>query len=136
MPLYNVEKYVGECLDSILAQTLQDFEVIVVDDCSTDSSVAVVESYMSKFDGRLKLTRMKKNSGGAGLPRNKGIEFSCGEYLAFVDPDDTITPTAFEELYTLAKNFDADVVHCEKWYQLPDEFYNDAEYRKTLTPYS
>ena len=136
IPLYNVEKYVGECLDSILAQTFTDFEVIVVDDCSTDNSVAVVESYVPKFDGRLKLTCTKENSGGAGLPRNKGIEFSRGKYLAFVDPDDTITPTAFEELYTLAKNFDADVVHCEKWHQLPDEFYNNVEHRKNLKPYS
>ena len=136
IPLYNAEKYIGECLDSILAQTFQNFEVIVVDDCSTDSSCAVVESYAEKFGGRLRLVHMNENSGGAGFPRNKGMELSCGEYMAFIDPDDTITPKAFEELYMTAKNFNADVVHCEKWYQLSDEFYNNAEHRKNLKPYS
>ena len=134
IPLYNVEKYVGECLDSLLAQTFQDFEVIVVDDCSTDSSPAIVESYASKFSGRLQLTHMRKNTGSAGLPRNKGIELSRGDYVYFIDPDDAITPTALEELYSVAKKFDADVVHCEKWYAVPDTFWHDAEYRKNLRP--
>ena len=136
IPMYNVEKYVGECLDSLLAQTFQNFEIIVVDDCSTDNSRAVVESYVEKFEGRLKIAALEKNSGGAGFPRNKGIELARGEYLSFIDPDDAITPTALEELYSAAKNFDADVVHCEKWYQIPDEFYHDTEYRKKLKPCS
>ena len=114
VPLFNAERYVAACLESLLYQTLTDFEVIVVDDCSTDSSVAVVESYIPKFGGRLKLSRMKKNSGSGGLPRNKGLQHSRGEYIFFVDADDFVTPTALEELYTLAKNFDADVVYCEK----------------------
>ena len=136
IPMYNVEKYVGECLDSLLAQTFQNFEVIVVDDCSTDSSCFVVESYIPKFEGRLTLAHMKKNSGGAGFPRNKGIKLSRGEYLSFIDPDDTITTTALEELYQEAKNFDADVVQSEKWYQLPEVSYYDPVCRKNLKPYS
>ena len=136
IPLYNVEKYVGECFDSLLAQTFQDFEVIVVDDCSTDNSVAIVESYKEKFGGRLKLIKTLKNSGNAGLPRNKGIALSRGEYISFIDPDDTVTPAALEELYSAAQKFEADVVHCEKWYQIPDEFFHDAEHRKNLKPYS
>ena len=52
IPMYNTEKYIGECLDSILAQTFQDFEVIIVDDCSTDNSVAIVESYLPKFNAK------------------------------------------------------------------------------------
>jgi len=60
IPMYNAEEYVGECLNSLLAQTFQNFEVIVVDDCSTDSSPAIVESYTEKFGGRLKLTKTKK----------------------------------------------------------------------------
>ena len=136
IPLYNVEKYIGECLDSLLAQTFQNFEVIVVDDCSTDSSPAIVESYAPKFDGRLRLERMiKKSKGGGGsIPRNVGFEFSRGEYIFFFDADDTITPTALEELYSLAKKFDADVVHCEKFYAVPDQLWNNAEYRKQLKP--
>lgn len=116
IPLYNYGKYIGECLDSILAQTFQDFEVIVADDCSTDNSVAVVESYMPKFGGRLKLVHTETNSGGGGEPRNLGFSLSRGEYVFFMDADDVFTKTALEELYTLAKKFDADVVYCEKYF--------------------
>lgn len=136
IPVYNAEKYIAECLESVLNQTFQNFEVIVVDDCSTDNSCAIVESYAPKFGGRLQLSHMKKNSGGAGFPRNKGVKISCGEYIYFLDPDDTITKTALEELYTLAKKFDADVVHCEKNFAIPQKHWNDKEYRKNLKPSS
>ena len=116
IPMYNVEKYVGECLDSLLAQTFTEFEIIVVDDCSTDSSCAIVEGYHEKFDGRLTLTRMKENSGGGGEPRNRGLNFSRGEYVFFMDADDVLMPTGLEEMYTLAKTFDADTVYCEKYF--------------------
>lgn len=112
IPMYNTEQYIRDCLDSILAQTFQDFEVIVVDDCSTDNSVLIVESYLPKFNqgvNRLKLIRSEKNSNTPGMPRNVGIRFSRGEYILFVDSDDAITPTALEELYPIAKKFDADV---------------------------
>ena len=116
IPLYNAEKYIAECLESVLAQTFTNFEVIVVDDCSTDKSCAIVESYIPKFSGRLKLSRMKKNSGAGSLPRNKGLTLSRGEYIFNMDNDDLITPTALEELLTLAKVNDADVVYCEKYF--------------------
>lgn len=136
IPMYNAEKYIGECLDSILNQTFQDFEVIVVDDCSTDNSRAVVESYVEKFGGRLKLERTLENSGGGAFPRNKGVKLSRGEYLLIVDNDDAITLTALEELYTIAKNFDADVVSCTAYYIVPDKFWHNAEFRHQLKPYS
>ena len=116
IPLYNAEKYIGECLESLLAQTFQDFEVIIVDDCSTDSSLAVVESYASKFNGRLTLSSTEKNSGTGVAGRNKGLILSRGKYVFNMDNDDLITLTALEELFTLAENFDADVVYCEKYY--------------------
>jgi len=121
IPMYNTEKYIGECLDSLLAQTFKDFEVIVVDDCSTDNSAVIVESYLEKFDGRLKVLHMKKNSGGAPVPRNNGTKFSSGEYLYFMDSDDAIVSTALEELHNIVKKYDANVVHCEKYYLSPDE---------------
>lgn len=136
IPLYNVEKYIGECLDSLLAQTFQDFEVIVVDDCSTDNSVAAVESYMPKFDGWLKLAHMEKNSGGAGFPRNKGMELSRGEYIFFMDSDDTITPTALNDIYAIAKNFDADIVHFDSFYRIPETFWDNPKFRQNLKPHS
>ena len=128
IPLYNAEKYIGEALESIFVQTFQSFEVIVVDDCSTDSSYSLVESYIPKFDGRLKLLKMEKNSGCAPAPRNKGFLISRGEYIFFMDSDDTFTKTALEEMYGLAKEYDADVVYCEKYFMstgVGEEFINN-----------
>ncbi len=136
IPMYNAEKYIGECLDSILAQTFTDYEVIVVDDCSTDKSCNVVQGYLSKFDDKLKLIRRKKNSGNPGPPSNDGIKSSRGEFIYFLDNDDAIIESALDELYTLAKNFDADVVHCKRYYRFPaDKKYYDKTAR-FLHPYN
>lgn len=122
IPLYNAEKYIGACLMSILNQTFQDFEVIVVDDCSTDSSCVVVESFVPKFGERLKLLRTEKNSGGAGLPSNIGIENACGKYLYVMDDDDLILDATLDTLYKSAEDFQADVVFMERGY-----FFESAE---------
>ena len=116
IPLYNAEKYVAECLESILAQTFKNFEVIIVDDCSTDNSVRIVKNYIPKFGGRLKLAHMEKNSGSGAIPRNKGLELSRGKYVFNMDNDDLLIGTALEEMYSFAENFDADVVYCEKYF--------------------
>ena len=121
-------------MDSLLAQTFQNFEVIVVDDCSTDSSPAVVESYAPKFGGRLRYFQTNRNTGSGTEPRNLGLAYSRGEYLYFMDNDDAVTPTAFEELHSFAKKYDADVVHCEKFYRVPEEIWYNAEIRKQLKP--
>ena len=121
IPVHNEEKYIAECLESLLAQTFRDFEVVVVDDCSTDSSRAIVERYAQKFGGRLKLFGTKKNSGSGSLPRNKGLKLSRGEYVFFVDADDLITPTALEELYTQAKNFSTEVVYLERHFEANED---------------
>ncbi|MBR4903593.1 MAG: glycosyltransferase, partial [Selenomonadaceae bacterium] len=124
VPMYNAEKYIAECLDSLLAQTFQNFEVIVVDDCSTDNSFRIVNDYAPKFNGRLRLTKTEENSGGGGVPRNKGLSFSRGEYIQFLDADDMLTKTALEEMYNLAKKYDADVVYCEKYYEADESNIN------------
>ncbi len=116
-PMYNVEKYVGECLDSLLIQTLQEIEVIVVDDCSTDNSAEVVKSYFEKFAGRLRLEQSEQNSGGCAVPRNIGLKFASGKYVLFLDTDDVLVNDALEKLYKVAEDFQADVVHCEKFYK-------------------
>ena len=121
IPLYNAEKYIGACLTSILNQTFQDFEVIVVDDCSTDSSCTVVESFMPKFGERLKLLRTEKNSGGAGVPSNIGIENSRGKYVYVMDDDDLILDATLETLYKSAEDFQADVVFMERGYFFESE---------------
>ena len=116
IPLYNAEKYIGECLDSLLMQTFQNFEVIVVDDCSTDNSVAVVNVYAPKFNGRLKLLRTGKNSGGGGTPRNIGLSMASGEYVFFLDADDFIAKNSLQTLYAAAKQFNADVIYTSGYY--------------------
>ena len=134
--MYNTEKYIGECLESLLSQTFKEFEVIVMDDCSGDNSNAVAKSYEKKFNGLLKLVRLKKNSGNNGIPNNMGLALSRGEYVLFMDSDDTITSDALEKLYTAAKDFDADVVSCEKFYNVPQESWNNPIFMKELKPYS
>lgn len=125
IPMYNAEKYISECLESILDQTFQDFEVIVVDDASTDNSCTIVESYIENLKGggtdRIKLVRRKINSGASGVTRYEGLMLSRDEYVIFIDADDMITETALEELYPIAKKFDADVVHCERFFQFNDK---------------
>ena len=115
IPLYNAEKYIEKCLGSILEQTFQDFEVIVVDDLSTDNSVSVVEKIAPRFKGRLRLVKRNRNSGAAAIPRNNGIRLARGKYIAFIDNDDMFTKNAFEDMYKAAEKTQADIVHAEKW---------------------
>ena len=112
--LFNAEKYIGDCLTSLANQTFQNFEIIVADDCSTDNSRAVVGKFFSTFGGRLKLMTLSPNSGCPGIPRNFAMTEARGEYVYFLDGDDLLSETALEELYTVAENFNADVVHCER----------------------
>lgn len=115
IPMYNAEKFIGACLESIFAQNFKDFEVIVVDDCSTDNSVAVVENYL-KRGGQLKLLKSKKNFGNPCVPRNKGLNISRGKYIYFMDNDDLlIDNNALEKFYSYAENYDADFVYTYKF---------------------
>lgn len=121
IPMFNAERFIEQTLDSLLAQTLKDFEVIIVDDCSTDLSGEVVENFMDAFAAegiRLHLLESPTNSGAPSFPRNVGIQFACGKYVAFLDSDDLLTPTALEELATLAEETSADVVHTETFFTL------------------
>ena len=110
IPMYNSAKFIPQTLESLLYQTITDFEVVVVDDCSTDNSVAVVESFAERFGGRLHVIKLRENTGTPGLPRNVGIQCARGKYIAFLDSDDLFTKTALEEFTTLAEKFQAEVV--------------------------
>ncbi len=120
IPMYNVEKYIGECLDSLFLQTFQDFEVIVVNDYSTDNSLQVVESYVEKFDGRLKIYTNEKNS-GVSATRNTGLLKASGEYVFFMDSDDLLLLNGLEDMYTLAKEHDVDFINCPKMYEMTED---------------
>ena len=113
VPVYNAEKYLGVCLESLLIQTLTDFEVIVVDDCSTDASNTVAESYLERFGGRLKIVTLPENTGSGAVPRNVGLDFAGGEYVYFVDNDDLLVDTALETLYACAAEYRADVIYMD-----------------------
>lgn len=115
LPMYNAQRYIETCVKSALNQTFRDFELICVDDCSTDDTLKIVVE-LAKQDGRIKVVRLAKNSGAASEPRNTGIRLSRGKYLAFLDADDMYTPTALEELVTIAEKWKADVVHTEQVY--------------------
>ena len=116
IPMYNAEKFIRQCLISVLASKFKDYEVLVVDDCSTDNSVAEVKKLAANFDGRLKILSTEKNSGGAGVPRNVGIKNAAGKYVTFVDNDDMILPDALKNFFDIAEFYSADVVYAERYF--------------------
>lgn len=118
--MYNAERYIEAALQSLLIQTFGDYEIIVVDDCSTDRSASIVKSMLDQFDGRLSLIKTKRNSGTPGLPRNLALKSARGKYVTFFDSDDLLTKTALEEIYTIAEQTEAEVVHAEKYLEMPD----------------
>jgi glycosyltransferase involved in cell wall biosynthesis len=116
VPVYKVEKYLKKCIDSILANTFKDFELILVDDCSPDNCPAICDAYADQ-DNRIKVIHKTQNE---GLPqaRKTGFEHSAGKYIQFADSDDWIENTMLEKLLSAAVETDADIVSCD--------FYNDT----------
>lgn len=110
VPVYNVEKYLERCLDSILSQSFNAFELILVNDGSTDNSYKICEKY-SYNDKRIKL--INKENGGLSSARNAGIEASQGEYIGFIDSDDYIDKFMYEILYNYAEKNKSDIVICK-----------------------
>lgn len=110
MPVYNAALYVRRMLDSIKMQTLTDFEVLMIDDGSTDDSVKILDQY-ALSDTRFKV--IHKQNGGVASARQIGMELAQGEYVIHADSDDWVEPTMFEELYENALNNNADVVICD-----------------------
>jgi glycosyltransferase involved in cell wall biosynthesis len=110
IPVYNVEKYLHRCIDSVLNQSLQDFEIILVNDGSTDSSPEICDEYAQK-DERISVIH-KKNARVAAA-RNDGIKAAKGEFISLIDSDDWIEPTMLEEMYSTATQFNCDFVMCD-----------------------
>ena len=108
VPVYNVADYVSKCLDSLINQTLQDIEIICIDDKSTDNSLEILKQY-KKQDSRIKIIEQSENMGVAAA-RNAGLDIARGEYIGFVDPDDWIDLNFYETLYNLAQQTDSDIV--------------------------
>ena len=114
VPMYNVEKYLRLCISSILAQSFKDFELILIDDCSTDKTLEIAESFS---DSRIKILRNEKNLGNPGAVRNIGLEAAQGDYIYFCDADDAIFNIALKILYDTAIKNSADIVNMTQWYR-------------------
>lgn len=109
IPVYNVEDYLEKCLDSVVSQTLNNIEIICVDDGSTDGSAEILKEYQKK-DKRINI--ITKENGGLPSARNAGLEVARGKYIGFVDSDDFIEPNMYETMVNSAKQHDSDVVIC------------------------
>ncbi|HFI0795947.1 TPA: glycosyltransferase family 2 protein [Streptococcus suis] len=108
VPVYNVENYLRQCLDSIIRQTYQHLEIILIDDASTDTSTAICQEYVNK-DKRIRMIRVPSNL-GVSNSRNLGLENMTGEFVTFVDSDDYLNTDMIEQLYQLAITEQADIV--------------------------
>ncbi len=136
IPVYNASEHLGQCLDSVFAQTLKEIEVICVDDGSTDGSLEMLNAY-AKEDGRL--TVIHQENAGAGSARNTGLAAASGKYLSFLDADDFAEPSMLEKAFEKAEEQRADFVvfNSDQYYQKTDE-YRQVDWtirKKELPPY-
>ena len=119
IPMYNSERYIKVCVDSILAQTFKNYEVIIIDDASTDNSVDICQKLYGK-NWKIRIIK-QKNNGGAGVARNVGLKSARGEYIFFVDSDDAIILNALEKLYnhidSKGGGRQADAIHLKGWFR-------------------
>lgn len=124
VPVYNVEKYLEKCVESLCRQSYSNLEIILVDDGSTDSSGCLCDE-LAKTDSRIKV--IHKKNGGLSDARNAGLDIAAGDYIGFVDSDDYVLPEMYERLLTLLNTYHADIAICDKV-----EFYEgkDPEFTK------
>ena len=117
IPVYNLEKYLAQCLDSVLSQTMDNIEIICINDGSTDSSSVLLANY-ARFDSRIKIINQQNR--GLSASRNAGIEASSTDYVMFVDGDDKVAPVIVEELYRNAVLNNSDMVYANSLWFRPD----------------
>lgn len=122
VPVYNVEKYLRQCLDSLLAQTLSQIEIICVNDCSPDNSAQILAEY-EKLDSRIKVVSLPENRRQGGA-RNEGIRMAKAEYIGFVDSDDWVDATMYENLYKEAMRSESDIVAANYY-----EYFSESDLR-------
>lgn len=109
VPVYNSEIFLPRCIDSLVKQTLKEIEIILINDCSTDDSLSILEEYKQKYPEIIKLIDLKENKGPGGA-RNEGLRIAKGEYIGFVDSDDYASEEMFKSLYSQSNNYD--IVDC------------------------
>ena len=123
VPIYNVEQYLPRCIESLVNQTLQDIEIILVNDGSTDNSGKIAKEYCEKY--KEKIIYLEKKNGGLSDARNYGMPYATGEYIAFLDSDDYIEKNAYEEMYNKAQEENADYVECDFIWEYPNKIRED-----------
>lgn len=123
IPTYNSEQYIEQTLESILNQTFQDFELILIDDCSTDRTIEIIEKFAPSFEN-LQLIRRRENSGSGSYIRNEFIKYARGEYILHMDHDDLLLLDALENFYKPVEKYQPDFVCTEKYF-IEDEFKNN-----------
>lgn len=122
---YNMEKYIEACVESLLKQTLNEIELLIVDDGSKDGTLAIIKEYEAKYPDKVKV--LPKENGGLSSARNWGMAYAKGEYVGFVDSDDWVDENMYKRMYDKAKSEDADIVVCDLIEKFPDkEIYQDA----------
>lgn len=117
VPVYNVESYLEQCIDSILAQTYKNLEIILVDDGSTDRSGEICDRYAEQ-DSRIRVVHQVNN--GSSRARNAGLEICHGDYLGFIDGDDYVAPDMYRILLDNLRREDADISVCDSYAVFPD----------------
>lgn len=111
VPVYKVEEYLGECVDSLLSQTIDDYEIILVDDGSPDNSGKIADEYAAANPNMIRVLHI--DNGGQGRARNFALDIAKGDFIGFVDSDDWVTHDMYEKMYTRATETGADVVVCD-----------------------
>ena len=119
VPFYNVENYIEKCLRSLVNQTLDDIEILLVNDGSQDKSEAIAKQFVEKYPN--KIIYLEKENGGLSDARNYAIPHAKGEYIAFLDSDDYVEINMYEEMYNKAKKEDLDYVECDFLWEYPDK---------------
>ena len=122
VPVYNMEKYLDKCMDSLVNQTLKDIEIIAINDGSTDNSLNILKRYEKKYPKKVKI--IDQENGGISVARNNGLDIATGKYIGFVDSDDYVKFDMFEKLYNKIEETKSDIVVCdyEEYYMLNDKF--------------
>lgn len=119
VPFYNVEGYIEKCLETLVNQTLQDIEIILINDGSQDRSIHIVQKFIQRYPN--KIVYLEKENGGLSDARNFGIPHAKGEYIAFLDSDDYVEKDMYEKLYEIAKKENSDMVQCNFYWEYPDK---------------
>ncbi len=124
VPVYNMEKYLIQCMDSLVNQTLDDIEIIFINDGSSDKSLDLIKEYKKHYSNKIKI--IDQENAGISVARNNGIKIATGKYIGFVDSDDFVDLNMFEHLYSEIEKTKSDIVVCnyKKYYQSDDNYIN------------